>query len=609
MMDALARRGPDSHGDAAWPGAALGHRRLAILDLSAAGHQPMLTDDGQVGLVFNGCIYNFLELKQDLEKTGYPFRGSGDTEVLLAGYREWGIDELVRRLHGMFAFAVWDHPQRKLTLVRDRLGVKPLMWWSSGKEIAFASTLGALRAAGINGPIDADAIVQFLEFGFVLDDRSVWQGLHKLPPAHILEWQAGEVRQRCYWSLNNEPDPNLRIDWEEAVRETERLLLESVRLRLCSDVPIGALLSGGIDSSLVCWALAENKSDVRAFTVGMPGDPADETAAARATAARLGIRHQMVELPEQEPMLETMCLAFSEPFACQSAQALLRVSQAIKPEATVLLTGDGGDDVFFGYPSFLNTWRAQKLAEALPASLARSVGALGRSLPGNGAVRKFRNLLECATGGLGPLSRMRPGMPYYEDRGMLGPRLTGRKLAQREIADSFESARHLLRDAFGAHRKQHFTSEFMPKVDGATMYFALEARAPLLDHKLWEFGASLPAHLRLHGGQPKAILREIARRRVGVEAAGRAKQGFTVPAERWLAGRWSKSLDILRGNPLVVSEGWINPGVLDRAIDEALRNQWVPPQIAHLLTLEHWLAHQSHQAAPDFQLADAPAGA
>src|SRR5579871_67794 len=276
MMDALARRGPDSHGDAAWPGAALGHRRLAILDLSAAGHQPMLTDDGQVGLVFNGCIYNFLELKQDLEKTGYPFRGSGDTEVLLAGYREWGIDELVRRLHGMFAFAVWDHPQRKLTLVRDRLGVKPLMWWSSGKEIAFASTLGALRAAGITGPIDADAIVQFLEFGFVLDDRSVWQGLHKLPPAHILEWQAGEVRQRSYWSLNNEPDPNLRIDWEEAVRETERLLLESVRLRLCSDVPIGALLSGGIDSSLVCWALAENKSDVRAFTVGMPGDPADE---------------------------------------------------------------------------------------------------------------------------------------------------------------------------------------------------------------------------------------------------------------------------------------------------------------------------------------------
>jgi asparagine synthase (glutamine-hydrolysing) len=599
MTGALARRGPDSSGIATWPGVALGHRRLAIIDLSAAGNQPMLSDDQQIGVVFNGCIYNFLELRGDLERCGQTFRSNCDTEVLVAGYRQWGVDELVKRCRGMFAFGIWDQPERKLTLVRDRLGVKPLVWWSGEGEIAFASTLAALRAGGVDGPLDEQAVLEFLEYGFVTDERAIWRGMHKLPPATILEWRDGRIEQRGYWSLT-EPDGRSKIGWREAVEETERLLVESVRLRLVSDVPIGALLSGGIDSSLVCWALKETGADVTAFTVGTPGDPADETESARSTARRLGIRHEVVTLPEQAPMLDEVEEAFSEPFACQSAQAMLRVSRAVKPHATVLLTGDGGDDVFYGYPFFKNVWTAQRTAQMLPETLAKFARSVGSRLP----LGRTQNFLDCVAAGVGPYARLREGLPYFERNDLLGPRLKERGLKPREIGDSFESARRLLWDAFTLHRKLHFTSEFMPKVDGSTMYYSLEARAPLLDQKLWEFAASLPGEVQFHGGRTKAVLREIARRRVGADVAERKKQGFTVPGERWLAGRWMGSLDILRGHPLIEKEGWIRAGALEPALDEALGNQWVPPQLSHLLVLEHWLTRNRSGAGEDARMAD-----
>ncbi|HVP00733.1 MAG TPA: asparagine synthase (glutamine-hydrolyzing) [Bryobacteraceae bacterium] len=597
ITGALARRGPDSSGIATWPGVALGHRRLAILDLSPAGHQPMLSEDKQIGVVFNGCIYNFLELRKDLEQRGHVFRSNCDTEVLVAGYRQWGVDDLVHRCRGMFAFAVWDQPERKLTLVRDRLGVKPLVWWSSEGEIAFASTLAALRAGGMDGPLDEQAVLEFLEYGFVTDERAIWRGMHKLPPATILEWHDGRIAQREYWNLTA-PDGHSKIGWREAVEETERLLVESVRLRLCSDVPIGALLSGGVDSSLVCWALAETGADVTAFTVGAPGDPADETESARSTARRLGLNDEVVTLPERAPMLDEVSMAFSEPFACQSAQAMLQVSQAVKPHATVLLTGDGGDDVFFGYPFFKNVWRAQRTAQMLPEALAKAARGVATALP----IRRIQNFLDCVAGGVGPYARLRDGLPYFDRYNLFGPRLKDRRLAQREIEDSFKSARRLLWDAFALHKRLHFTSEFMPKVDGSTMYYSLEARSPLLDHKLWEFSASLPADVQFHGGRSKAVLREIARRRVGEDVARRSKQGFTVPAERWLAGRWAGSLDILRDNPLIARDGWIRAAALGAALDEALRKQWVPPQLTHLLVLEHWLTR--NQGAVDIPPVD-----
>jgi asparagine synthase (glutamine-hydrolysing) len=588
MTASLARRGPDSEGLHTWPGVAFGHRRLAILDLSPAGHQPMLSDDGQVGLVFNGCIYNFREIRADLEKRGHRFHSRCDTEVLLRGYLEWGIDALMPKLHGMFAFAIWDNPKRKLVLARDRLGVKPLAYCIHGGGIAFASTVAALRAAGFGGEVDPQAVLEFLEFGYVIDPRAISDGIVKLPPATILEWDARDVRQRKYWELPP-IDETSRITFGEAVEETERLLLEAVRLRLISDVPIGVLLSGGIDSALVCWALRKLNSNVKAFTVSAPNDATDESTAAADTARALGTEHEIVSMPESRFSLEQMTEAFGEPFSCSSAQAMLWVASAVKKAGTVLLTGDGGDDVFFGYPFFQNAWRAQRTGRRLPGVAASAWGAVRHVVPQSGAAGRARNFLDYATGGLGAHIRAHNGLPYFERHSLLGERLAGRQFPLRQIPASREAGRRLLSDVFHYHRDIHLTSEFMPKVDGSTMFYALEARAPFLDQKIWEFAAALPPAVRFHDGIPKAVLREIARRRVGPEVAVRRKQGFTVPSERWLAERWNGMLDSLRGDTLLERQGWIRRGALEAPLRDALARKWVPPQIWNLLVLEHWL--------------------
>lgn len=589
MIDSLARRGPDAEGTAAWPGVALGHRRLAILDLSDAGRQPMLSDDGSVGLVFNGCIYNFLELRAELEKLGHRFHSQCDTEVLLRGYQQWGVDQLVPRLHGMYAFGIWDEPRRKLTLVRDRLGVKPLVYRATGDRIAFASTVGALQAADMVDEIDPQAVLEFLEFGFVTDERSIYRGVSKVPPAGIVEWTEGKLSERGYWSLPP-IDESSSITFDEAVEETERLLVEAVRLRLCSDVPIGALLSGGVDSALVCWALTKLNANIKAFTVGAPDDPSDESAQARETAAILGIPHEMVTLPAVDAApLDELVDAFSEPFACQSALGMLRVSRAVKHMATVLLTGDGGDDVFLGYTFLYNVWRAQELARKLPPFAPAAWRVLRPLFQAGAPLRRARNFADYAVGGLGAYNRVRDGLPYFKGNSLLGDRLRDLRLQQREIPDSFPSARRLLSDAFAYQRKNTFTSEFMPKVDGGAMYYAIEARGPLLDQKLWEFAAALPPGIRFHGGRLKAVLREIVRRRIGPQVAFRQKRGFTIPVERWLAKQWSASFATLQSGTILEQEGWVRRRSLEPHIRAALESENVPVQLWYLLVLEQWL--------------------
>ena len=595
MLPQLARRGPDGSGVASWPGVTLGHHRLAIIDLSELGHQPMLSDDGRVGLVFNGCIYNFRELRDRMLTAGHRFRSECDTEVLLRGYLEWGIDKLVSQLRGMFAFAIWDNPHRTLFLVRDRLGVKPLVYAEQEEEIGFASTISALRAAGLAHHIDTGAVLEFLEFGYITDETSIYREVKKVPPATIVEWSKGKISQRCYWSLPP-VDSASKVTFEEAVEETERLIIESVRLRLISDVPIGALLSGGIDSTLVCWAMTRLNADVQAFTVGTPQDPSDESAHARAIAQKLGIGHQIVSLDSEEPPLDDLADAFSEPFACQSALGVMRVSAAVKPFATVLLTGDGGDDVFLGYPHFYNAWRAQRLARRLP-SVAPALWRAIRPVAGLAApLRRAKNFLDYTMGGLGAYTRVRDGLPYFERHDLLGERLRECELRQRQMNASFDSARSLLPEVLAYHRKTEFTGEFMPKVDGGTMYFALEARAPFLDHSMWEFAAALPARIHFQAGQLKAVLREIVRRRVGSDVADRRKQGFTIPAEKWLLTHWRGSFERLRSSTLLESEGWVRSGSIAPEVDRAVEAGAVPKQLWYLLVLENWLQHQARPA-------------
>jgi asparagine synthase (glutamine-hydrolysing) len=552
----------------------------------------MLSDNGETGVVFNGCIYNFQELRHELEQNGAVFHSHCDTEVLLQGYRSWGIDDLVRRLRGMFAFGIWDNARRRLILVRDRLGVKPLVYWTGDGTVAFASTIAALRAADLGGEIDSRAVIEFLHYGFVGEGHAIYEGIRKLPPATILEWQDGRITERCYWTLP-EPHSAGSISFEEAVEETEHRLVESVRLRLVADVNVAALLSGGVDSALVCWALTRLNANIRAYTVGASGDLSDETAAARNTASVLGIPHEVVELPADNPApLDEMSEIYSEPFASQSAMGMAAVSHAIGRHAKVLLTGDGGDEVFLGYPFFRLAWIAQRVAEWSPDAMAsawfQTWPKIRSSLPRAGILRPLQTFLNCSTEGLAGYIASQNGLTFYKEHKMLGERALD--AGQVDVPPpSLESARHLLTELFAYQRRTYFTGEFMVKVDGATMHHAVEARSPLLDQQLWEFAAALPFSVRLHRGRLKAVLREICRRRIGARIANRRKQGFTVPVERWLADRWMSKILSLRGDAELVRDGWIRRGPLDSAVNTAVAQRRVPTQLWYLLVLENWL--------------------
>ena len=601
MMCALARRGPDGAGIEVCDEAVLGHRRLAIFDLSEAGRQPMVSPDGAASVIFNGAIYNFLDLRAHLEARGYQFVSDTDTEVLIHGYREWGIDALVARLRGMFAFGLWDERARKLFLVRDRLGVKPLVYSIGRKgEIAFASTVRALRRGGFVGEIDEQSIAEYLEFGFITDDRSIYQGVRKVPAATIIEYSpGGALRAREYWrppTVSTSTAPG----FDEAVEETERLFLRAVEMRLKADVPIGALLSGGVDSSLVCWAIAKLGGDVTAFTVGTPNDPWDETADARATAHTLGIKHCVLELSANDaPDVGDLVSAYAEPFACASALGMLRVSRAVRSEATVLLTGDGGDDVFLGYPEHRHFLFAEKLARAMPRSAARGWRACRQIFPRVGALRRAASFLNYATGGLGAVASAHDGLPVYQRHGMLGERLAHIGLAQREIPWSLDAGRCLLTEFLSYDRRTRFVGEYLTKVDGATMYHALEARSPFLDQELWAFAAALPFDLRLRQGQLKAVLRELARRKIGVRVARGKKRGFGIPVQRWIAGRWRNAVAESLRESLLEKNGWIRSVPTLAQLDVAARKGWAPNQLWYIYVLESWLRREDHELIAD----------
>lgn len=587
MIETLDRRGPDGEGIEIWNEAVLGHKRLAIFDLSETGRQPMLSPDRSVGIVFNGAIYNFRTIRNHLEALGYRFKSQTDTEVLIHGYHQWGIDVLASKIKGMFAFAIWDNKSRKLYLVRDRLGIKPLVYATGGAQFTFASTIRALLAAGFGNDVDDQAVADYLEFGFVTEDRTIYQSMKRLPAASILEWSDHQFTIRKYWQPP--ASGSLSIGFEEAVEETERLFVQAVKRRLIADVPVGTLLSGGVDSSLVCWALSEIGADINAYTVGTPLDSSDESADAQATANQLGIQHKVFNIsPEDEPDIEDLLSAYPEPFACASALGMLRVSRAVGNEVTVLLTGDGGDDVFLGYPEHRHLWLAEKLARSSPQ---KAVDLWMRSrlrFPRHGQLRRFASLLDYASGGLGAVTNAHDGLPAYKT-GVFGERLQSVTVEQRRIEWSQDSARHLLQNYLDYDHQTRFVSEFLTKVDGATMHYGLEARSPFLDQELWEFASSLPFNVRLRHGKSKAVLRELARRKIGERVVRGNKRGFTIPVQRWITGRWRAEVAATLRDSLLAKEGWIRTGPTLEWLDESAKTGWAPKQIWYLFVLERWL--------------------
>src|SRR6266550_1040773 len=550
-----------------WQGVALGHRRLAIFDLSDAGRQPMTTADRSLGVVFNGAIYNFRALATELTAAGANFRSQTDTEVLLHGYRRWGIDGLVSRLRGMFAFALWDNANRNLFLVRDRLGVKPLVYAVRNGSIAFASTTRALRSSGWASDLDTDSLAEYLEFGFVTDHRTFYQGLTKVPAASIVRWHDGVLQTHEYWTPPA-AQTSRAPSFEDVVDETERLFLAAVRRRL--------------------------DADLTAFTVGTPDDPADETADACLTAAELGIRHRVLPLrPTSEPAVDELVSAYGEPFACASALGMLQVSREVASAAKVLLTGDGGDDVFLGYPRHRHLWLAQAFAKLTP----RRLGAWwhsARGLLGNGGpLRRPAHFVDYVTGGLGAFIDAHDGLPTFRRKGLLGERLSGVTIEQRGLPWSIESGRRVLAQYLEYDRRTQFVAEYLTKVDGATMHYGLEARSPFFDQELWEFASALPYHVRLRYGRLKAVLRELARRRIGARIAAGRKRGFSVPVERWLARRWLPQVEATMHDSLLAAHGWIRSQSVVAELAASRRRGWASQQLWYLFVLETWMRAES----------------
>ena len=586
MTRAIAHRGPDAascHVDGA---AALGHRRLSIIDVEN-GAQPMAALDGTVQLVFNGEIYNFRELRAELESRGHAFSTRSDTEVVLRAWLEWG-EAAIGRLNGMFALALWDSRRRSLLLARDRFGEKPLFYARTARGVAFASELKALRAAGLcQGALDAEAVDCYLTLGYVPAPRSIFRGVRKLRPGQWLRVTDDGDQEETYWRPRFGAPRALSM--EAAVEEFESLLLDAVRCRMVSDVPLGAFLSGGLDSSLVVWAMSRvADSPVLTHSIG-PEHGEGELPLARAIADRLGTRHEEFRVgPEVESLLPTLVHHLDEPLADSSAVPTWHVSRMTRRNVTVALSGDGGDEAFGGYSArYFPHLFESRLRAALPAGLRRLVfGPLARAWPasarlprplrlrtilGNLAVDDsrayFRDLAwleEEARASLYSvdLRRALRGFTPFE---VVAPRYAG------DVAAPDALARSQLADL-----GLYMTDDVLAKVDRMSMAHGLEVRCPFLDPRIVDFAGALPASLKLGRGGGKRLLRQVAARHLPPPVASAPKQGFSIPAAAWLRG------------PLV-------PAFESRVLAaDARLNEWVEPSAVRAMWREHQAGVRDH---------------
>ncbi len=563
MADTLRHRGPDDSGvwvDAA-QGVALSHRRLAIIDLSPEGHQPMLSEDGRFVMVFNGEIYNFPQLREQLGKLGHRFRGTSDTEVMLAAFREWGVEPALDQFNGMFAFAVWDRREETLWLARDRLGEKPLYYGLVDRHFIFASELKALRVfPDFKADIDPEAVHLFFRFNYICAPYSIYRGINKLLPGSVLRWRRGESAKepRRYWSIaevaakTRGQSGTVRLD--AVVECLDKLLTDAVKLRMVADVPLGAFLSGGVDSSLmVALMQRQNSVPVRTFSIGFHDERLNEAPHARRVADALGTDHTEFYVTEGELLdaAPNMPSIYDEPFADASQIPTYLVSKLARKFVTVSLSGDGPDELFGGYARHVGARRFDIALRQWPNGFASSCGTLV-----NGALRVGRNSLgrafpswwnsvvnEERARKFGWLLAKEPSPSLWWRMASLAEapesllaspqtptRLLG-LLEQERIAQD-KLSRLMLSDALF-----YLPDDILVKVDRASMAVSLEARAPFLDHRVVEFAWQLPPDWKVRDNQGKWLLRQLLYRSVPRELVDRPKAGFTVPIGRWMRGR------------------------------------------------------------------------
>jgi asparagine synthase (glutamine-hydrolysing) len=547
MRDALRHRGPDDAGSWWSPDGCvgLGHRRLSILDLSAAGHQPMEAAGGRVQVVFNGEIYNFRELRDELRGAGHAFRSGSDTEVLLAAYLEWGT-ECLPRLRGMFAFALWDAAERRLFLARDRAGEKPLFYRHTPEGLSFGSELKALMAdPGMPRELDPEGLEFYLAYGYVPGERCILRGVRKLPAAHAATWSAadGSMRVWRWWDLPTaalgEADPEALLD------ELDSLLGDAVRAQLVADVPVAVLLSGGIDSSLVtAMAARASSTPVSTFTVTFPGHGAfDESAHASRVAEHFGTRHTALPVePATVEILPELARQYDEPLADSSMLPTYLVSKLVRRQATVALGGDGGDELFGGYGHYGWIQRQEQLRRVLPRPARALMARMGAALP---VGTRGRNHL-VAFGG--DVRDSIAGVNLYFDaatrRRLLGGRVEGTAVPEAYKGGLGAGAGTALRQATTGDFRAYLTDDILVKVDRASMLTSLEVRAPFLDPRVIEFAfGRVPDRLRATAGEQKVMLRRLAARLLPPELAAAPKRGFSLPLAAWFRGSWGAFIE------------------------------------------------------------------
>lgn len=563
--DRLAHRGPDDRGTHVEEeaGLALGHRRLSILDLSSLGHQPMVSDSGRYVLAFNGEIYDHLDLRADLEAGGHRFRGTSDTEELLAAVDRWGLPAVLRRVDGMFAIALWDRRDRRLALARDRMGEKPLFVRTDRRGVRFGSELKALWGPGEPRPdVDRDALALYLRLGYLPAPHAIFDGVAKVRPGTI-RWIGGHGdgadREEAFWALpplGEGPVPAAAAD------ELAELLLDAVRRRTGADVPVGAFLSGGIDSSLVVSLLAE-LGPVRTFSIGFDEAAFDESAHARRIAAHLGTDHTELRVTGADALgvVPRLPELYDEPLADQSAIPTVLLAAMARRDVAVALSGDGGDELFGGYDRYVRLARAQPLA-ALPAPLGRGlVGAAratGRALPA--AARRARTVERVghavAAGGTLGLYRSIASLWEQPAEVVIG----GREAPSAFDGPPWPRRGDLVRRAMGLDATTYLPDDVLVKVDRATMAVGLEARVPLLDPRVvtWARTWARPGTDGPLG--TKAPLRRVLARRVPPALWDRPKMGFGAPVAGWLRGPLRTWADDLLDPALLRAGGLLEPG-------------------------------------------------
>jgi len=548
MCDSLTHRGPDDSGVWNSPdrNVGLAHRRLSIIDLSPAGHQPMAGATGRVHIAFNGEIYNFLELKEELAAAGHEFRSSSDTEVVLAAYRQWG-ESFVERLGGMFAIALYDEDRQMLFLARDRAGEKPLFVWETADRLVFASELKAiLLLPDAPRRLDPHALEQYLAWGYVPVDACILAGVRKLAPGTMLRYDVarGQSSIRRYWELPVYDGRAKQADIEELSDELGVLLEGSVRRQMIADVPIGVLLSGGVDSSLVTAIAAKISSKpVKTFTVAFPGHEAfDEAPFARLVASHFGTDHVELPAPRVEPdILPMLMRQYDEPIADSSMIPTYLVSRLIRQHATVALGGDGGDELFGGYPSYVWAMRIARAQSFVPSLVRSGLAAVARRLP---VTLRGRNVA-IAFGGKGYDSLQHLGVYFSRPwRERLLPGLSNGFSPERKRLALTEGAQTLLQAAQRIDFRSYMVDDILVKVDRASMLNSLEVRAPFLDPAVIEFAfGRVPDDLKASTSERKILLRRLAGRVLPPALDLKRKQGFSIPIGDWLAGEWK---DVVR---------------------------------------------------------------